>query len=177
MQEPEIRPATDADSEAVIEIFNHYATTGFAAFPDKPVAASFIRVIGEGAHSFYVLSVNGEIPGFAILRPLLPFRTFARTATVTTFIAPAHRHQGYGTLLLEAMTREAKKRGIAILLASVSSRNNESIGFHKKHGFIECGRMYGVGEKFNELFDLIWLQKDLAPRRATLKPATVPSNG
>jgi phosphinothricin acetyltransferase len=61
-----------------------------------------------------------------------------------------------------------------MLLANISSKNMESLTFHKKHGFFECGRMYEVGEKFNELFDVIWMQKDLAPSPSVLRPETVP---
>lgn len=169
-----IRPVADPDRDAVIGIFNHYVTTSFAAYPDKPVPPAFLAVLREGAYAFDVIEVGGEIVGFGILKPFLPFATFARTATVTTFIDPAHRHQGYGTLLMETMIGEAKQRGIIMLLANISSKNTESLVFHKKYGFFECGRMYEVGIKFNELFDIVWMQKDFAPRQTVLKEETVP---
>ncbi len=172
-----IHPVTDADREAVIAIFNHYINTSFAAYPDKPVSPAFFAVLREGAHTFAVIEDDGEILGFGMLKPFLPFSTFSRTATVTTFIAPANRHQGYGTILMETMIREAKKRGIVMLLANISSKNTESLVFHKKHGFFECGRMHEVGTKFNELFDVVWMQKDLAPGPATWKMETVPLPG
>ena len=68
---------------------------------------------------------------------------------------------GYGTVLLDAMTRAAKKKGITVLLANISSRNPESLAFHKKHGFTECGRLHNVGIKFNERFDVVWMEKEL----------------
>ncbi|OPY37045.1 MAG: Acetyltransferase (GNAT) family protein [Methanoregula sp. PtaU1.Bin051] len=177
MPETSIRPVTDGDREAVIGIFNHYVNTGFAAYPDKPVPPEFFSVIREGAHAFAVIESGGEILGFGILKPFLPFSTFARTATVSTFIAPASRHQGFGTILMETMIREARKKGVVMLLANISSKNPESLTFHKKHGFFECGRMYEVGIKFSELFDVIWMQKDLAPGPAKWKLTTVPLPG
>lgn len=174
MPVPLIRPVADTDRDAVIGIFNHYITTSFAAYPDKPVPPGFLSVLREGAYAFDVIEVEGEIVGFGILKPFLPFSTFARTATVTTFIDPAHRHQGYGTMLIETMIQAAKKRGIVMLLANISSKNTESMVFHKKYDFFECGRMYEVGMKFNELFDIVWMQKDLAPRQPELKEETVP---
>ena len=169
-----IRPITDADREAVIGIFNHYITTGFAAYPDRPVPPAFFNALCGDAHACLAVDTDGEIAGFGLLKPFLPFTTFARSAMVSTFIAPASRDQGNGTLLMEVVIRTAKKKGIVMLLASISSKNTESIRFHKKHGFFECGRMYEVGEKFGELFDVVWMQKDLVPGPATWKVETVP---
>jgi L-amino acid N-acyltransferase YncA len=173
MPELSIRPVADEDRDTVIGIFNHYITTSFAAYPDKPVPPAFLSVLSEGVHAFDVIEHEGEIVGFGILRPFLPFSTFARSATVTTFIDPAHRHQGFGTMIMDGMIREARRKGITMLLANISSKNQESLIFHKKQGFFECGRMYEVGEKFNELFDIVWMQKDLAPGPATWKLETV----
>jgi phosphinothricin acetyltransferase len=47
------------------------------------------------------------------------------------------------------------------LLANVSSRNEASLNFHLKNGFVECGRFKDVGTKFGEYFDVVWLQKFL----------------
>lgn len=36
-----------------------------------------------------------------------------------------------------------------------------SINFHKKNGFIECGRFQRIGRKHGQTFDVIWMQKML----------------
>ncbi len=51
--------------------------------------------------------------------------------------------------------------GIDSLLVNISSRNRESLGFHLKNGFRECGRFLKVGRKFGEDFDAVWMQKQL----------------
>ena len=161
MQGVIIRTAEERDREPVIWIFNHYVTTGFAAYPDKPVPLGFFDLFRDGALAFYVAEQEGEVIGFSLMKPFLPFSTFSRTATVSTFIDPAHRHSGCGTVLLDAMTNEALLRGVRVLLASISSKNPDSRAFHKKHGFTECGRFQNVGFKFGEPFDVIWMEKDL----------------
>ena len=156
-----LREVQEQDREPVMEIFNHYVTTGFAAYPDHPLPLGFFDVLREGAHAFPVIDRDGDIVGIGLVKPFLPFFTFSHSATVSTFIAPAYRHMGYGTVLLDAMTHAAKKKGITVLLANISSRNPESLAFHKKHGFTECGRLHNVGIKFNERFDVVWMEKDL----------------
>jgi phosphinothricin acetyltransferase len=124
---------------------------------------AFYDILRDGSHSFYVVEKDGDVIGFALMKPFLPFSTFSGTATVSTFIAPAYRRSGCGTMLLDAMTRDAKSRGISVLLASISSKNPESRNFHKKHGFVECGRLHNVGRKFGERFDVVWMEKELEP--------------
>lgn len=156
-----LREVRENDRYRIIEIFNFYITNGFSAYPDSPVSLWFFDVLREGAHAFYTVEFDGSTVGFGVMKPFLPFDTFRRTATVSYFILPGHTRSGAGSLLLSAFIRDAKKEGIAILLASISSKNDESLQFHRKHGFIECGRLLNVGYKFGELFDVIWMQKDL----------------
>ena len=41
----------------------------------------------------------------------------------------------------------AKKMGLHTVLANVSSLNEESIRFHLRNGFTECGRFKEAGKK------------------------------
>lgn len=156
-----IRQVRETDRNRIIEIFNYYITHGFSAYPDAPVPALFFDVLRDGAHAFYAVERGGDVVGFGIMKPFLPFDTFRRTATVSYFLLPGYTRSGAGTLLLSAFIRDAGKKVITVLLASISSKNKESIRFHAKHGFAECGRLKNVGYKFGELFDVIWMEKEL----------------
>ena len=46
-----------------------------------------------------------------------------------------------------------------MLVANMSSKNEASIRFHKRHGFSEAGNLAGVGEKFGEPFGVLWMQR------------------
>ena len=81
---------------------------------------------------------------------------------VTYFIASGHTGAGLGTALLEDLEAQARTRGIDHLLAHVSSRNEASLAFHKRHGFVQCGCLHDVGHKHNLAFDIIWFEKDLS---------------
>ena len=84
-----LREVQEQDGEPVMEIFNHYVTTGFAAYPDHPMPPGFFDVLSDGAHAFPVIERDGDIVGIGIVKPFLPFFTFSHTTTVSTFIAPA----------------------------------------------------------------------------------------
>jgi phosphinothricin acetyltransferase len=62
-------------------------------------------------------------------------------------------------MLFDALIDDAKKMEVTTLLASISSQNEESLAFHKRKGFDECGRFRKVGRKFGKEFDLVWMQK------------------
>jgi len=64
-------------------------------------------------------------------------------------------------MILERFINEAKSLGIDHILASISSLNQKSMDFHLKNGFKECGRFPGIGEKFGNTFDMIWMQRQI----------------
>ena len=156
-----IRQVRDSDRKQIIAIFNHYAEHGYAAYPEKPVTDQFFPFLREGTFSFYVIDSPGDIIGFGLTKPFLPFPAFSKTCMLTYFIQPEYVNRGLGSKLLDRLTRDAKKMGLIMMVANMASRNEPSIRFHKKHGFEEAGRLQNVGVKFGESFDVIWMQKSL----------------
>jgi phosphinothricin acetyltransferase len=61
--------------------------------------------------------------------------------------------------MLSRLAEEAGRMGIDSLVASISSENPESIAFHVKNGFRECGRFDRAGRKNGREFDIVWMQK------------------
>ncbi len=150
--------------KSVIDIYNHYIEKSWAAYPDEPVRyALFDRFLDmtRGYPSLVVRTDSGEVVGFAFLRAFLPTSTFRRTAEITYFILPEHTRRGLGKKILDRFEEDAQKAGVDNLLASISSRNGFSLDFHRKHGFVECGRFRDVGRKFGEDFDVVWMQKTI----------------
>lgn len=158
--EMRLRKMQESDGDAVMRIFNHYAKTSFAAYPD-PLPPQFFPHLTEGALSAIVLEDDGGVTGFGLLKPFLPFAAFKKTGMLTYFIAPEFTGRGLGTRLLEQLIEDAKRSGQSVLVANIASRNEASIRFHAKQGFTIAGTLAGVGEKFGEPFDLVWMQRTL----------------
>jgi phosphinothricin acetyltransferase len=117
----------------------------------------------EGYPAYVMIdSGSGKVVGFCSLRAFIPFPVFDKTAEISYFIRPEYTGKGLGTMALEKLQSEARDKGIRIILASISSKNEQSLAFHKKSGFSECGNFRGVGEKKGIAFDVIWMQKDLS---------------
>ena len=131
----------------------------FAAYPDGPLPPQFFAPLREGALSAVVLEDDSGVAGFGLLKPFLPFPAFRKTGVLTYFIAAEAVRRGLGTRLLGRLLKDAKKHGLTTLVANLSSKNEASIRFHAKQGFTVAGNLAGVGEKFGEPFDVIWMQR------------------
>src|SRR5512136_717451 len=156
-----IREVCDSDREAIIAIFNYYAQTSYAAYPEIPVNDRFFAFLHDGALGFYVLEHEAHIVGFGLMKPLMPFPAFMTTGMLTYFIRPEYTQIHLGKKLFDRLTGDAKNRGMTSLVANMASKNRSSIQFHLRCGFTEVGRLKNAGSKFGEPFDIVWMQKML----------------
>ncbi|MFZ1683241.1 MAG: N-acetyltransferase family protein [Candidatus Zixiibacteriota bacterium] len=158
------RPIAESDTPALTELFNFFITNSFAAYPSIPTDSSIYRRLKESAGDlpFYAVDdADGKFIGIALLRKFHPADTMKHVAEVTVFLSPDQTHTGIGSEILQQLETEARARGITILMASASSRNEPSLKFQQRNGFVECGRFKRVGKKFGEEYDMVWMQKFL----------------
>ncbi len=161
-----IEPVSTEDGKAIIDIFNHYVKNSFAAYPESKVPYEFFDLFLEMAEGYPFLVAKDsaqdgkeEVLGFSLLRPHNPILAFSGVAEVTCFLAPEHTGKGIGKKMLDRLLVGAREKGIKSILASISSLNSASLAFHKKNGFQECGRFVGIGRKWGQDFDVVWMQR------------------
>ncbi len=159
-----LEPLTPEDRDAVIDIFNYYIEYSFSAYPENIVPYesfdTFLKMT-EGYPTVAAKDENGDLLGFGMLRPYNPIPTFSQTAEITYFIKPGFTGKGLGKSMLDYLIEKAQEKRLSSILASISSLNEGSIRFHKKNGFVECGRFQKVGKKNNQVFDIVYMQKIL----------------
>jgi phosphinothricin acetyltransferase len=156
-----IREVRDSDRDTIIAIFNYYAATSYAAYPEIPVHDRFFAFLREGALGFYVLEYEAHVVGFGFMKPLMPFPACMTTGMLTYFIQPEYTRMSLGKKLLDRLTDDAKKMGMTSLVANMASTNRTSIHFHLQNEFTEVGSLHNAGSKFGEPFDILWMQKML----------------
>ncbi|MGA9100284.1 MAG: N-acetyltransferase family protein [Methanotrichaceae archaeon] len=155
-------PVSMEDGKAIIDIFNHYVKNSFAAYPEDEVPYELFQLFLDMAHGYPFLvakDCSGKVLGFGFLHPHDRMSIFSQTAEITYFIAPENTGQGIGSQILDNLLDWAREKGITSILASISSLNPGSLAFHKKNGFVECGRFVGIGRKKGQEFDVVWMQK------------------
>jgi phosphinothricin acetyltransferase len=156
-----VRKVRDSDRDGIITIFNHYAATSYAAYPEMPVNDRFFEFLREGTLAFFVLAYKEQVVGFGLIKLLLPFPAFMKTGMLTYFLLPEFTGKGLGEILLERLTTDATEMGMTSLVANMASKNIPSIHFHLHNGFTEVGRLKNAGVKFGDSFDVLWMQKML----------------
>jgi len=160
----QMAPMAIADRKEIIDIFNHYIETSFAAFPDHPMPYEAFDVIMNRCKGFPTIAAKdetGNVIGFGLLHAYNPFPVFSHTAELTYFIRPEWTGRGIGTMILSCLCRKAREKGITTVLASISSLNDQSLRFHTRKGFTQCGCFSNVGRKKDITFDIIYMQKFL----------------
>jgi phosphinothricin acetyltransferase len=156
-----IRPVTDGDWQVVSDVFNEFVDLGMAAYPEEHVGQEFFAIRHRAApdYPFVVVEAADRVVGFAYLSPFHPAATMRRSAQLTYFIRAAHTGRGLGTRLLDMLLSRGREMAVDNFLAHISSLNEGSIRFHRRHGFTECGRFRRVGTKHGRDFDMVWMQR------------------
>ncbi len=152
------------DSKEIADIFNYYIENSFAAYPETKLPPEFFDMVLAMTQGYPALTARNEekiLMGFGFLRPYNPMPTFFRTAEITYFVGPEFVGKGIGQALLEYLAQFARKAGISVILANVSSLNEQSIRFHLKNGFSQCGHFKQIGEKNGQIFDVVYFQRML----------------
>jgi L-amino acid N-acyltransferase YncA len=159
-----LKPINQKHKEQIIDIYNYYIENSFAAYLEKSVPFDFFEQflkMCEGYPSAVAEGEKGNIVGFGLLRPYHAFPAFSKTAFITCFIKPGFTGKGIGKQMLEYLIGQGREKGITSILADISSLNLQSINFHRKNGFVECGRFEDVGIKNGKIFDIVYMQRKL----------------
>lgn len=158
----ELLPVFPDDIEEMAGIFNYYVEHSFATYTETPVSMERFEGLMNftpGYPAFVARDSGGLLAGFGLLRPYSPIPAFDRAAELTCFLASGYTGRGIGTAILEALQSGAAELGIETIVATVSSLNEGSRRFHLAHGFVERGRLVGIGSRNGRKFDVVYLQK------------------
>ena len=133
-----IRDARPADSEAVAGLLGEldYPTTAEAVH-------SRLELLGIVGDRVVVAESADEVVGLAhpqVTPAIEHDRPAAKIGAL--IVAEAHRGQGVGRALVEAMDAEARARGCALLFLTTSARRTDAHEFYKRVGLEETGKRF-----------------------------------
>ncbi len=101
---------------------------------------------------------KGKVIGWATYGPYRPKAGYDYTAEHSVYVHHEHRGEGIGHLLMQELIKNAKDRGLHMLIGVVDAENAASIGFHEGFGFVKAGHLKQVGRKFDRWLDAAFLQ-------------------
>ena len=157
-----IRDFKKSDLEGLHAVFNSFVRDSYAAYPESELTIEQFNKLLAPAKIILTLQAGETIIGYGYISSYKPLANFDHTGVLSYFILTDLTGMGYGTALLQELFKRGKEIGITNYLAHISSRNEQSLNFHKKHGFKEVGRLMGVAKKHGETIDVVWVQKQLA---------------
>ena len=166
-----IRMATKDDAKAILAIYAPYVKETAITFEyEVPSLIDFeARIIQTLSRYPYLVAQkkDGTIVGYAYAGVYKGRAAYDWSCEVTIYLAKDVKSQGLGTRLYQALEVELQKLNIIQVLACVTAGNIGSIKFHEKLGYEQVGFFSNLGYKFNEWYDVVWLQK-------TIQPVTIP---
>jgi phosphinothricin acetyltransferase len=166
--QPLIRPATEADLEAINDIYNDEVLHRVASWDYEPWSIEQRRQWladhqGDATTPVFVAEVAGEVAGMSYLSWYRPRPGYTFTRENTVYIDERFQRRGLGALLLGALIEAAEASGLRTLIAVIEGSNEASIALHARFGFERAGLLREVGFKFDDWLDSVYMQLRLAP--------------
>lgn len=161
-----IRPATEADAEALAAIYGHHVLHGFGTFEEVPPSPAEMdqrrRAIVQHDLPYLVAEDAGRVLGYAYAAPFRARAAYRYTVEDSVYIAPDAIGRGVGRAVLSAVLGACESLGLRQVLAVIGdSQNAGSIGLHRALGFEHAGVGRNVGYKHGRWVDIVWMQKAL----------------
>lgn len=166
MNQVTVRAAVPGDAPAMCAVYAPYVLRTAITFEyDVPSDAEFERRVRTALSRFpwLVCEIDGETAGYAYASPFHPRAAYQWDAEVSIYLAPAFRRTGVGTALYDCLEAVLKAQGFVTLYALITHPNPPSEQFHARRGYTPVGVYKTTGYKFGAWYDLIVLEKRLAP--------------
>lgn len=179
-----IRPVTPGDAAALAAIYVPYVERTAITFEyEAPTAEEFARRITHTlAHYPYLAAEqDGVLLGYAYAGPFGSRAAYDWTTELSVYLRTDCRGGGVGTRLYHALAEELKKRGFRSAEACIAYIDPEdeyltqgSVRFHEKLGYRMVGRFDKCAYKFGRWYDMVWMEKHLAPHENGPWPMKTP---
>lgn len=154
-----IRTAEIKDMEALLSIYNYEVEHGVASFDLNPRTMEermeWFRAHNTGNHPLIVAELDGRVAGYASLSQYRDKEAYAATVELSVYVDADFRRRGVARALMTAILGEARERNDIHTVVSVITGGNEaSFALHREFGFVHCGTIREVGEKFGRMLDI-----------------------
>ena len=159
----QVRPALDADSEALRSIYNPEVLESTVTFDLVPRSLEDQREwlrARSGAHAVLV-AVDGDadVVGFGSLSAYKERAAYSTTVEDSVYVRRDRQGEGVGRLLLGELLAVATAHGFHAVMARIVGGHDASIRLHAGLGFEIVGTEREVGRKFGRWLDVVEMQR------------------
>jgi L-amino acid N-acyltransferase YncA len=173
-----IRDATPADIGAITEITNALIATTTYEWTSTPHTVAdrlewLARHLVEGHPVLVAVDTTADDAddhsresvvgwaGYGDFRDTAKWPGYLPVVEHTIHVRQGSWGRGTGRQLMDALADRARTTGKTAMIGAIDGENVDSVEFHLRLGFVEVGRMPGIGEKFGRPLDLVLVQLDL----------------
>ena len=152
----------EQDLTAVKAIYDWYIAHSTATFHTEPVTIEQLKefiYINHAVYESYLIYEGETIAGYCFLTHFKKRQAYDRTAEITIYLHPDYCNKGFGKTAITHLENNARKKGLKNLIGTISGDNTGSIRLFEKMGFVQCAHYRQVGEKFNQVLDVVGYQK------------------
>lgn len=161
-----IRVAEAVHLADVHALYEHHVVHGTGSFEEVPpsieeVAARWRQRESRDQPTLVALADN-RFAGFAYAASHKERSAYRFTVEDSVYVSPDFAGRGVGRALLEALIETCSQRGFQQMMAVIGdSENHGSIALHKACGFRHVGTAVGLGYKFGQWLDIVYMQRSL----------------
>ena len=167
VQEILVRPSTEVDVAAMIDIYAHHVQRGLGEYEFEPMNPEDIKRRRKNMLRrrlpHLVAERDGAIVGYAYAVPFRKRPAYRYAVKHSIYVHKDHLHSGIGRRLLPALIEACAGAGYRQMIAYIDVSNLPSIQLHEAHQFRRVGILEGVGFKFGRWTDSLMMQRALGP--------------
>lgn len=168
-----IRIATPGDAPAIQDIYRYYVENTAITFEfEVPSVEEFQRRIEKTLerYPYLIAEEDGEVIGYAYAGIFYDRRAYDWSAEMSVYVRNGIHGKGVGTALYEKMEELLRKQHIVNLFACITHPNAESEAFHQACGYEKKAHFENCGYKLGRWWDIVWMQKVIAPNEEAPEP-------
>lgn len=161
-----IRLATEADADAINGIYNYYvkkSTCTWHLSEETREGRKKWFKNRTSLHPVMVVELDGKVIGWGSISVYNSREGWSKTVENSIFVSYLYQRKGFGKLLLQALLKRAEALGHRAVIARISGEQVASIKLHESLGFEPAGLLKGVGQKFGQNLDCVYMLKTLSP--------------
>ena len=161
-----IRDVLPEDAERIQEIYSPYVADTTISFeitvPDKSEMQIRIeKILSNGFPYIVAENENGTVVGYAYADRFGEREAYRYSFTISIYLDMKVQSKGIGQKLYDELEKRMKKMGIVQVVSAITGKNEKSLKFHEKNGFIKIGHFPNIGCKMGEWHDIIWMNKTI----------------
>ena len=167
LQGVSLRVAARSDVAQIAWIYSEQVTSGTASFEYLPPSVAemerrYDAIVAAGYPYFVAENGDGAIVGYCFASAYRPRPGYRYTVEDSVYVAATASGGGTGQALLARLIEACAERGDRLMVAVIGDVGNAaSIAVHRALGFVEVGRMPGVGWKFGRWIESMLMQRPL----------------